>query len=145
MEQVLREIMTPNVEVIRPNALIQDAAAAMRTHRVGALPVCEGARLVGIVTDRDITIRATAAGADPRTTRVRDVMTQDVAYCFDGESIHEAARLMKERQIRRLPILNREQRLVGIVALGDLAVDTGAAAMSGHVLEQVSEQAKPQR
>jgi CBS domain-containing protein len=98
-----------------------------------------------MVTDRDITIRATADGRDPRQTPVREVMTSELFYCFEDQPVEEAASLMEEHQIRRLPILNRQKDLVGIVSLGDLAVDTSDEELVGQVLEEVSEPARPQR
>ena len=116
----LKDVMTPEVEVITPEASIYEAATKMSHLDVGPLPVCEGERLVGMLTDRDITVRAVAAGRDPLTTQVRDVMTPDVVYGFADQDVEDAARLMEQYQIRRLPVLNRSQQLVGIVALGDL-------------------------
>ena len=115
-------------------------AAEKMSHRdVGPLPVCDGERLVGMLTDRDITVRAVAAGRDPLTTKVREVMTPDVVYGFDDQDIQDAARLMAQYQIRRLPVLNRSKQLVGMVALGDLAVHPGTQPVTAEVLEQVSE------
>ena len=136
---LLKDIMTPNVEVIRPDATLQEAAQKMKNLDVGPIPVCDGERLVGMLTDRDITIRATAEGRDPKTTSVREVMTPEVEYCFEDQSIEDAARLMEEKQIRRLVVLNRDKRLVGIVSLGDVATATGDEQLSGEILEQVSE------
>jgi CBS domain-containing protein len=141
----LREVMTPNVEVIRPDAPLQEAAALMKSLDVGSLPVCDGRRLQGMLTDRDITVRATAEGRDPRQTPVLEVMSHDVIYCFDDQEVREAARLMEQRQIRRLPVLNRSKDLVGIVALGDLAVEMPNEGRVGEVLEGISEPARPQR
>jgi CBS domain-containing protein len=141
----LRDVMTHQVEVVRPGAAVQEAAALMRDLDVGSLPVCDGTRLQGMVTDRDITIRATADGRDPRQTPVREVMTSELFYCFEDQPVEEAASLMEEHQIRRLPILNRQKDLVGIVSLGDLAVDTSDEELVGEVLEEVSEPARPQR
>jgi CBS domain-containing protein len=121
----LKEVMTRGVDVVPPEALLQEAAQKMKQLEVGPLPVCDGERLVGLLTDRDITVRAVAEGCDPTTTKVRDVMTPEVLYCFEDQEVQEAAKLMEERQIRRLPILNRNKWLVGIVSLGDLAVRTG--------------------
>ena len=135
----LKEIMTPTVEVIAPEASIREAAEKMRHLDIGPLPVCDGDRLVGMLTDRDITVRAVAAGRDPVTTQVRDVMTPDVVYGFEDQDIQDAARLMEQYQIRRLPVLNRRQQLVGMVALGDLAVHAGTQPVTAEVLEQVSE------
>ena len=135
----LKDVMTPGVEVIAPEASIYEAAEKMSHRDVGPLPVCDGERLIGMLTDRDITVRAVAAGRDPLTTRVRDVMTPDVVYGFDDQDVQDAARLMEQYQIRRLPVLNRAKQLVGIVALGDLAVHPGQQPLAGEVLEQVSE------
>lgn len=137
----LKEIMTRSVEVIHPDASLQNAAQMMRSHDVGLLPVCDGDRLLGTVSDRDITIRATADGRDPKTTSVKDLMTKNVKYCFEGDDVKDAARIMKDNQIRRLMILSDAQskKLVGIVSLGDLATAVGDDKMSGQVLEKVSE------
>jgi CBS domain-containing protein len=140
----VHDVMTRNVECIGPEASLQEAAARMKSLDVGTLPVCENDRLVGMLTDRDITIRATAEGEHPKVIRVRDIMTPDTVYCFDDDLVSEAAELMKENQIRRLIVLNRDKRLVGIVALGDLAVDSDEK-LAGKTLKQVSEPAKPDR
>lgn len=141
----LKDVMTPGVEVIAPDASVYEAAEKMSHLEIGPLPVCEGTRLIGMLTDRDITVRAVAAGRDPVTTLVRDVMTPEVVYGFDDQDLADAARLMEQYQIRRLPVLNRNKQLVGIVALGDLAVHPGAQPLAAEVLEQVSEPGKPGR
>jgi CBS domain-containing protein len=141
----LKDVMTANVEVIRPDAPLQEAAALMKTLDVGSLPVCDGKQLQGMLTDRDITVRATAEGRDPRQTAVREVMTPELIYCFEDQDVKEAAQLMEQRQIRRLPVLNRSKDLVGIVALGDLAVEMPNEKRVGEVLEGISEPARPQR
>ena len=135
------EILTPNPQCITPETSLTLAARKMKALNVGMLPVCEKDRLVGTVTDRDITIRAVAAGANPNTTTVREVMTDNIAYCFDDEEVEEAAELMEQRQIRRLPVMNRDKRLVGIVSLGDMAVRTHRERLAGEILERVSEPA----
>jgi CBS domain-containing protein len=141
--QVL-DVMSHGVECTPPTATLQQAARKMRELDVGPLPVCnENDRLVGMLTDRDITIRAVAEGLDPRTTLVRQVMTPEIVYCFSDQDVTEAARLMRDRQIRRLVVLDRHKRLVGIVSLGDLAVDTGNAQLAGDVLAGVSETVMP--
>jgi CBS domain-containing protein len=123
----LREIMTTDVEVIRPETSVSQAAQKMRLLDVGALPVCEGHRLVGMVTDRNITIRATAYGHDPNMTPVRDYMSCDLICCFEDQDIKEAEELMRQRGVRQLPILTREKQIAGIVALDDLASRTVGA------------------
>lgn len=141
----LKEIMTRGVEVIHPDATLAEAARKMKDFDVGPLPVCDGDRLVGMLTDRDITVRATAAGQDPNTTRVREAMSEEIVYCFEDDDVTEAARLMEERQIRRLVVLNRDKRLVGIVSLGDLAVHAAEEAVAEEALEAISEPAAPRR
>jgi CBS domain-containing protein len=125
--------------------VIQEAAGKMKSLDIGSLPVCNNRRLLGVLTDRDIAIRAVAAGHDPSTTKVSDMMTPELIYCFEDENVKEAAKLMERHQIRRLPILDREKHLVGIVSLGDLALEAGNDQMSGQVLEEISEPSKPQR
>ncbi len=141
----VKDIMTRNVEVIAPDRPIQEAAERMNDLDIGPLPVCEGDRLVGMVTDRDITVRATALGQDPWVTRIRDVMTPAVDFCFEDQDVAEAARMMKDREVRRLVVLNRDRRLVGIVSLGDLAVDVGDDQITAETLQRISEPAEPRR
>ena len=141
----LKEVMTRNVEVIGPDATLEDAASRMDVLDIGPLPVCENDRLVGMITDRDITVRSTAMGEDPKTTHVRDAMSKNVLYCHEDDDVREAARIMESKQIRRLPVLNRDDQLVGIVSLGDLAVWSRDQQLSGEVLERVSEPAEPDR
>ena len=141
----LKEIMTPGVEVIAPEATIQEAAEKMRHLDIGPLPVCDGDRLVGLLTDRDITVRAVAEGRNPATTQVREVMTPEVVYGYEEQDSQDAARLMEQYQIRRLPVLNHAKRLVGMVSLGDLAVHAGGQSLAGEVLEQVSAPGKSGR
>src|SRR3954464_6978937 len=117
---LVKEIMTHNVEAVSPGDTLEQAARKMEELDIGPLPVCEGHRVVGMLTDRDITVRATAAGCDPKTTLVCDAMSQDVVCCHEDQDVQEAARLMKEKQIRRLLVMNAANELVGIVSLGDL-------------------------
>ena len=124
------QILTRNVETIRPDTTVKEAVQRMRSMDVGSLPVCDGRRLLGMVTDRDITIRITAEGRDAASTAVQEAMTPDVAFVFDDQDVQEAAKLMRERQIRRLPVVNRDKQLVGILALGDIAT-TGDDRLSG--------------
>jgi CBS domain-containing protein len=135
----LKDIMTENVEVISPDTSLYEAARKMRDLDVGALPVCDGERLVGMLTDRDLTVRAVAEGRDPTTEPVRESMTQEIVYCFEDQHAAEAECLMAEKQIRRLPVLNRDKRLVGIVSLGDLATKTDEARAVGKTLQKVCE------
>jgi len=137
------EIMTRNVRVVSPDKTIQEAARLMDEMNVGVLPVCDGRRLRGMVTDRDITVRATAAGLPPDTTRVRDVMSADVWWCFDDDDVDHIVQLMSDHQIRRLPVVDRDKHLVGIVALGDLATDREDAAT--RALHRISTPSEPDR
>lgn len=135
----VKEIMTRGVEVVRPDQTVQEAASKMRALDVGPIPVVEGNKPVGIVTDRDIAIRAVAAGRDPRTTPVREIMTSGVVTCSEEDEVKDVARLMKDRQIRRVVVTAAGgQQVTGIVSLGDVAVDTSDEKMSGRVLEEVS-------
>lgn len=136
----VQEIMTSHVECIRPQDTIMHAAELMRDKDIGSLPVCgNDDRLAGMVTDRDITIRGTAACCEPDKTRVSDVMSQEITYCFEDQDVAEVAHIMEEKQIRRLVVLNRDKRLVGIVSLGDLATKSHDTELSGETLEQISE------
>ena len=110
----------------------------MKQHDIGMLPVCDGQRLVGSITDRDLTVRAMADARDPLSTKVRDVMTPSVFWCFDDQGIEEAAQLMEQKQIRRLPIVNRDKQLVGIISLGDFALRSQNEQLAEEVLESVS-------
>jgi CBS domain-containing protein len=141
----LRDIMTRNVEVVNGNASLKEAATKMKTLDVGLIPVCDGDRLKGLLTDRDITIRATANGRDPSKTKVNEVMSTDIAYCLEDQAVDEAVILMEARQIRRLPILNQDKQLVGIVSLADIAVHVGDRDLTGETLEEISEPAEPKR
>ncbi|HEY7321000.1 MAG TPA: CBS domain-containing protein [Candidatus Binatia bacterium] len=141
----LGEVMTRDVEVIGSDASLAEAASKMKDLDVGLIPVCDGGELKGTLTDRDITVRATAEGCDPSNTRVSDIMSQDIVYCFEDQEIEEAISLMEAQQIRRLPILSQEKRLVGIVSLGDLAVHSGQNELLGETLKEVSRPAIPRR
>jgi CBS domain-containing protein len=116
----VKEIMTRNVDLTDPNTTVRDAARTMRADNIGALPVGENDRLVGMVTDRDIVVRAVAEERAPGNTSVREVMSEKVFYCFEDDDVDRAAQVMAEHQVRRLPVLNRNKRLVGVVALADL-------------------------
>lgn len=141
-----REIMSREVHVVAPSATLEDAAKLMDQFDVGALPVCDGERLVGMLTDRDITLRATAGGKDPKTTRVHEVMTPDIAYCCDDEDLEEVARKMELHGMRRMVILDRDKRLAGIISVDDFASRTEDAELAGEILEEtVATAAEPVR
>jgi CBS domain-containing protein len=136
----LRDVMTRDVTLAEPAMLLKEAASLMRDGDFGLLPVGENDRLVGTITDRDIAIRAVAEGKDPNATTVREAMSEGIYYCFDDQTVDEAAELMSEAQIRRLPIVNRDKRLVGIVALADLATEPQAGEPAGEALAGVSQE-----
>ena len=137
----LNRIMTGYVEVIAPERSIQEAAEQMRCLDVGVLPVCDGDRLVGIITDRDLVVRALADGGDPKSITVEEIMTRQPAYCFEDQDVEEAERVMEKNQIRRLPVLDQDNRIVGIVSLGDLAIRDDEKR-AGVTLERVSEHSR---
>ncbi len=139
--------MTRGVETIAPDASLQQAASAMEAMGVGSLPVCDGERLVGAITDRDIVVRGVAAGLSPVDTVVQDCMTPDVAYALEDEEAEEVLERMKVLQIRRLAVLDRDRKLVGIVSLGDVATEPRAAGLAavGAALEEISEPSRPRK
>jgi len=141
------EAMTRDVRVANPDQSIREAAQMMVDLDAGALPVGAEDRLIGMITDRDIAIRGVAKGRTPDTP-VRDVMTEDVKYCFEDEEIEDVARNMADIQVRRLPVVNREKRLVGIIAIADLAanedLEVVGAAVSG-ISEPASDRAASHR
>ena len=133
----ISEVMTRDVEVARPGDTIQSVAQRMAQLDVGAVPVCDGRRLQGMVTDRDITIRAVAQGLSLESP-VSQVMTGDLEYLYADDDLDRAAEKMADSQIRRLPVMDRDQQLVGIVSLGDLAREHKEKVM-GRTLEEISE------
>jgi CBS domain-containing protein len=136
------EIMTGDVEVVSPDSPLVEAARRMRDLDTGFLPVGKDDRLVGTLTDRDIAIRAVAEGKDIARAKVRDAMSDRIAYVFEDQDTAEAAQVMAERKVRRLAVLNRDKRLVGIVSQGDLAVRTPDDDLIGQTVEEIS---KPDR
>jgi len=125
----VRDVMTHHVKIASPEDTLKHAAQMMEDLNCGVLPVGENDRLVGILTDRDIAIRAVARGKSPTKCKVREVMSPEIKYVYDNETLDDAVRNMSTLQVRRLPVLNREKRLVGIVSLGDVAIsDAGSAA-----------------
>lgn len=131
------EAMTSDVRLARPEQSIREAARLMAEMDIGSLPVEENDRLVGMITDRDIAVRAIAEGRGP-DTRVRDVMSTEIKYCFEDQSVDEVTQNMGDLRVRRLPVVNRDKRLVGILSLGDLALEDGAQDEAGEALSQIS-------
>ena len=131
------EAMTHDVRLANPTQTIREAASLMAQLDIGALPVEEDDRLIGMITDRDIAVRAVGQGRGP-VTPIRDVMSPQVKYCFEDQSVDEVTRNMGDMRVRRLPVVNRDKRLVGILSLGDLAIDASAQDEAGEALRGIS-------
>jgi len=138
----IRDVMTPNPTAVQPGHTLQHAAQTMDELNVGVLPVTEDGKLVGLITDRDIVVRSTSAGQDPKTARVSEAMTLDPLSLGPQTPVLDAIRLMEEHQLRRLPILEGD-KLVGIVSLGDVAA--AGTPEAGDALEAISTPAEPDR
>ena len=141
----IKDVMTPQAEVISPDATAEEAASIMKTLDIGVLPVCDAEGLVGVLTDRDLVVRVLAPTRDPKAMLVGEAMTPSVVYCFEDDEVEQAATVMARQQIRRLPVLDRNRKLVGIVSVGDLAVHTQDHELTGQVLENVSQPSMPKR
>jgi CBS domain-containing protein len=135
----IRDVMTPDAVAAHPETKLMAAAEMMRLLNVGSLPVVEGERIVGIVTDRDIVVRGLALGFNPRSASVADVMTRNVLTCSVDDEVEEVAHQMRELQVRRLLVVDEHERLIGIVSLGDLAMEMEDQTLAGRVLEGISE------
>ena len=133
----VQEVMTSDVSYVTPDTSILEIARKMRDDDIGSVPVVENDRLVGMVTDRDIVIRVLAEGRTQSGT-ARDAMSPGILYCFDDESVEDVLDKMGDQQIRRLPVLNRDKRLVGVVSLGDLSL-TGKRKAAGEALQDISQ------
>ena len=138
--QQLKDLMSRDVKVISPDMSIKDAARKMRDGDFGMMPVGEDDRMIGALSDRDIAIRAVAEGMDVNT-KVRDVMSEGIAWAYEDDSVEHAAKIMSERQVRRLPVVDRDKRLVGIVALGDFAVESSDIQPVAQALSEISKPA----
>jgi CBS domain-containing protein len=138
MSHQLKDLMSRDVKVIGPDVTIREAARTMREGDFGMLPVGENDRMIGAISDRDIAIRAVAEGKSP-DTKVREIMSASLYWAYDDDTVEHAAKLMSEHQVRRLPVVNREKRLVGIVALGDFAVDSSEIRPAAAALAKISE------
>lgn len=135
--QQLKDLMSRDVKVVGPDVTIADAAKMMRDGDFGMLPVSENDRMIGTISDRDIAIRAVAEGKGA-DTKVRDVMSEGIAWAYEDDSVEKAAKLMSERQVRRLPVVDRDKRLIGIVALGDFAVERSQIEPAAQALSEIS-------
>ena len=135
--QQLKDLMIRDVKVISSDMTIGDAAKKMRDGDFGMMPVGEEDRMIGTISDRDIAIRAVAEGKDGRT-KVRDVMSEGIIWVYEDDSVEQAATMMSKHQVRRLPVVNRDKRLVGIVALGDVAVESSKIQPAAQALAEIS-------
>lgn len=135
----IRDVMTPDAVAAHPETTLMAAAEMMRLLNVGSLPVVEGERVVGILTDRDIVVRGLALGFNPRTAFVADVMTRNVQTCSVDDDVEDVAHQMRDLQVRRLLVVDERERLLGIVSLGDLAMEMEDQRLAGRVLEGISE------
>lgn len=139
----IKNIMTKNIATINPEDTVERAAQMMKEHNVGSIPVCRGEEVVGIITDRDVALRSAAEGQNVHQQKVKDIMTSNPVTGTTEMDIHEAARIMSERQIRRLPVVENN-KVVGIVALGDLAVEPNFSNEAKSALSSISTPASPQ-
>lgn len=143
--QTISEVMTRDVMTISPQETLRRAAQMMDELNVGVLPVCDGERLVGMITDRDITVRSTSAGEAPENARVEEAMSEDVRWCFDDQSVDEVMQQMSDSQIRRVPVVDHNtKKLVGIVALGDIATKSQSGEAE-DTLKNISTPSDPDR
>ncbi|MBK5199637.1 MAG: CBS domain-containing protein [Methyloceanibacter sp.] len=133
----VKDMMHKGAEYVAPNATLEQVAKKMRDYDVGALPVCEGGKAIGIVTDRDVTIRGLANGKDISKLTAKDVMSKNVVHCRDTEDAEDALRIMEDNQVRRLPVLDEAQKLVGMVSLGDIS-HALSQDLTGEVTKAVS-------
>lgn len=138
--QKLKDLMSRDVQIISPDGTIKEAAQQMLKGNFGMMPVGENDRMIGTISDRDIAIRAVAEGKDP-STKVREVMSEGIVWAYEEDSVDDAVKLMSDHQIRRLPIVNADKRLVGIVALGDFAVESADIEIAGEALSEISKPA----
>jgi len=135
--QKMKDVMRRQVQVVSPDASLKEAATLMRDKGFGMLPVGENDRMIGTLTDRDIAIRAVAEGKNGESV-VREVMTKDLVWAYEDDTVEEGARRMSECQVRRLPVVNADKRLVGIVSLGDFAVEVDDIRLNAEALEEIS-------
>ncbi len=134
----LKEIMSKNVQCMAPDTDLREIADKMKELDAGSIPICENDRLVGMITDRDLVVKMIAGRLDPATAMAKDVMTSPIVYCFEEQDIGEAARIMEAKKIRRLIVLNKGKKLVGIISLGDISLRAGSESLIGEILEKIS-------
>lgn len=140
-----KEIMTTNFEMTDSTSSLNDAAQKMKSLNVGVLPIREGAKLIGLITDRDIVVRGLAENRDPSSTQVKDIISSELVRCSEEDSVEQAAKLMEENKVRRLVVCDQDGTATGIVSLGDIAAKTKQDELAGAALESISEPAEPSR
>jgi CBS domain-containing protein len=133
----VNQVMSINVRVAGPDDTLRKIAQTMAEQDAGVLPVCDGQRLIGMITDRDLVVRGLGVGLDPDAARVRDVMSQEVHFCYEDDAVEEVVESMAGWKVRRLPVLSLDRKLVGIVSLGDISRDA-APVQSGSTLRDIS-------
>lgn len=141
---IIKDIMSDQVAYVNPDNSVVEAAQLMQKHNIGIIPVCQGANVIGVITDRDIVVRNIAHGKNPQSTPVRDVMTSQVRAVSPEMNLHQAAEIMANNQIRRLPVVDN-QRLVGMVSLGDLATEAKRDVELAKTLGEISEPSEPEK
>lgn len=135
---LVREVMREKAEVIHFDRSVEEAASMMKRGNFGSLPIEQNDKMIGMITDRDIVVRAVATGKDPKTTKVIDCMSEGISYCFEDEDVESVARKMASVQVRRLPVINRNKRLVGIVSLTDMARKAKNEKLTQEIVSQVA-------
>lgn len=138
----LKDIMTKEVATLHAEDTVQAAAHLMKQYNIGSVPVCSGEEVIGIITDRDIAVRSVAEGENFKNQKVREIMTSNPVIVNQEMDIHDAARIMSERQIRRLPVVDKKN-IVGIISLGDIAVESNLHDNAGEALSNISEPSSP--
>lgn len=137
-KKLVKDAMTTEVELAKPDSTITHIAMQMKEQDCGSIPVGEDEKLIGFITDRDIVLRCVAEDKDPVLTIAKDIMTDKLLYCFDTDSLEDAAENMAHNQVRRLPVINKEKRLVGIISLGDISKAIGDAESCGEALKKIA-------
>jgi CBS domain-containing protein len=134
----LKEIMAQNVETVLPDATLQETAEKMKRRNIGVFPVVDGKKPIGVITDRDITLRAVASGSDVTKTKVREVMTRELYFAYEDQTINEACELMEKNKVRRLIVLNREAALAGVLSLNDITIKGKETKRSAQVIRRIA-------
>jgi CBS domain-containing protein len=140
----IKDVMSSDFKWMSADAPVSQVAQAMRDKDIGFMPLAQNDQLIGMITDRDITIRATAEGKDPQTTKAGEIMTAETLYCYDDQDVEEVCNNMGEVQVRRMPVVNRDKRLVGIVSMGDLA-QSASRPNVGQTEQQITEGVQAQK